>query len=81
MKNKKDKELTGKPFLLKPCPFCGGIELGVMRLKENKTGKLFYRIHCENCRAKGPLVPESEEASAKIWNIRINIKNNGGQKV
>jgi len=48
---------------LKPCPFCGGDQIGVDRFDGS------YNCDCLDCGAEGPIC-KSEKIAANRWNTR-----------
>lgn len=48
---------------IKPCPFCGGTDLGVGRGTEDREGIPTY-VYCSDCGAHGPWVYTRVE---RVW--------------
>lgn len=53
------------PNKLKPCPFCGEVPVGTVRI-----GCIFY-VRCLNCGSNAGCKTRVEEA-IELWNRRIN---------
>jgi hypothetical protein len=49
---------------LKPCPFCGSIDLDYFNNREGN-----FWIHCKNCKGESGIGKGKEEAK-KVWNMR-----------
>ena len=49
---------------IKPCPFCGGIDL-----VHERQGPSAHYIYCDGCRCEGPGARLFGEA-IKLWNTR-----------
>ena len=64
-------DLVPKTRSLDDCPFCGGQNALVQRVKFTRGGQvqIMYTVYCPDCRAHGPLA-ESEDAAADGWNGR-----------
>lgn len=62
-------DLVPKTRRLDHCPFCGGQDALVQRVRFTRGGKvqIMYTVYCPDCRAHGPL-EESEDAAADGWN-------------
>lgn len=57
---------------LKPCPFCGGTEIGhFVKVAKRK----FLSFVCANCDAQGPAI-EGNVQSAETWQDVIDRWNN-----
>jgi len=62
---------------MKPCPFCGSLELYVQRRNGFNN---WASVHCNNCGAVGPDVRtlpheqpyEWERRAIEAWNERVN---------
>lgn len=62
-------DLVPKTRRLDHCPFCGGQDALVQRVRFTRGGKvqIMYTVYCPDCRAHGPL-EESDDAAADGWN-------------
>lgn len=62
-------DLVPKTRRLDDCPFCGGQDVLVQRMRFTRGGQIqiMYTVYCPDCRAHGPL-EESENAAADGWN-------------
>lgn len=60
--------LVPKARRLDDCPFCGGQDVSVQRMRfiRGQT-QIMYTVYCPDCRAHGPL-EETEDAAADGWN-------------
>lgn len=57
---------------MRPCPFCGSINIGIMHLTDKYSG-MYYATYayCRTCEAQGPVVDEIDDKSAiKAWESR-----------
>lgn len=63
------RDLVPKTRILDDCPFCGGQDVLVQRMRFTRGGQIqiMYTVYCPDCRAHGPL-EESEDAAADGWN-------------
>ncbi|WP_370852209.1 Lar family restriction alleviation protein [Megasphaera elsdenii] len=61
--------LVPKTRVLDHCPFCGGRNALVQRMRFTRGGQIqiMYTVYCPDCQAHGPLA-ESEDAAADGWN-------------
>lgn len=61
--------LVPKTRVLDHCPFCGGRNAMVQRMRFTRGGQIqiMYTVYCPDCQAHGPLA-ESEDAAADGWN-------------
>jgi len=64
---------------LRPCPRCGS-EVEVIKCKDTKTKKIYYRIQCYGCKytvAKGFKYPEEtdEEGKERIRQYHEYLEN------
>lgn len=61
--------LVPKTRVLDLCPFCGGRNALVQRMRFTRGGQIqiMYTVYCPDCQAHGPLA-ESEDAAADGWN-------------
>ena len=61
-------DLVPKTRMLDDCPFCGGQDVSVQRMRfiRGQT-QIMYTVYCPDCRAHGPL-EETEDAAADGWN-------------
>ena len=66
------KEFTMEENNLKPCPFCGGTDIGLSR-EQTDTGWSYYE-YCSECCACGPEAV-TEKTAEMLWNL--GNKNNG----
>lgn len=57
MKDEKDE------LEISPCPFCGGKELGIGRMTEDREGYPTY-VYCSSCGAQGPWTYTRDKA---VW--------------
>jgi Lar family restriction alleviation protein len=55
---------------LKPCPFCGSIDLYIQNNCEN-----IYWVDCKNCKAEGSIIRGNEKDAVRTWNKRIEFEN------
>jgi len=55
---------------MKPCPFCGSIQLHVTDEDPRFSRFDDYRVYCENCEAVGPAGKWSLDAKQK-WDERL----------
>ena len=59
------------------CPFCGYEDCD-----ESKDHRGYYRVHCTNCGANGPIdqdawgLCDGEESPVELWNRRAEVKAN-----
>lgn len=60
---------------LKPCPFCGSLDLSVFI--KGCDGKK-YAVCCNTCDARGARKRNKEQAE-KAWNTRSDRVNGGGE--
>lgn len=51
-------------YMLRPCPFCGGINLNVS----------YRQVSCRRCGAQGPCMC-SEELAVAFWNKQVKWKS------
>jgi Lar family restriction alleviation protein len=56
---------------VKPCPFCGTIDIAVLSLESEVI------IGCTNCGAHGPTWDFRIERAIQSWNDRADIPGNG----
>lgn len=49
---------------LKPCPFCGGMNLYY-------TARMFYAVECADCGGKVVGAYRTEEEAVEAWNRRV----------
>ena len=56
---------------LKPCPFCGGDQIGVVETAYGNYMNIFYFAHCDNCGCRTKLFREGDDAE-EAWNRRVN---------
>ena len=63
-------------YIVKPCPFCGSLEI--------RIDKCTSRVRCKNCYATSGLISKlvstgtnETEAAVKAWNTRSYEKNIG----
>lgn len=62
--------LVAKTRVLNDCPFCGGRNALVQRVRFTRGQvQIMYTVYCPDCQAHGPLA-ESEDAAADGWNGR-----------
>lgn len=61
--------LVPKTKRLDDCPFCGGQNALVQRMRFTGEGQIqiMYTVYCPDCQAHGPLA-ESEDEAADGWN-------------
>ena len=59
--------MTEEALSLKPCPFCGSPDAGIIEVVAR--GTLQYYAVCRDCRARSALVTSERQAAAK-WNCR-----------
>lgn len=57
--------LSGEHKDVKPCPFCGGLDIDI---KIKDSGNIM--LHCTNCGALGPNWDYREERAIFSWNDR-----------
>ena len=54
---------------LKPCPFCGSQEVGIIRLQHPRYAES-YAVECIDCGVMTwPTI--TEKCAAKVWNRRV----------
>lgn len=51
---------------LRPCPFCGSVELVVYR-------RQVFFVQCRECHAEGPVSITSENDAREKWNRRYTV--------
>lgn len=54
---------------LKPCPFCGSIDLGICNSSRSKNGDTLYFVYCCDCRGQGPTA-YTDKIAAALWSYR-----------
>jgi Lar family restriction alleviation protein len=62
------------PFKLKPCPFCGSLDLEVDHLGDEE--RPFFVVSCSTCEAEGP-ISRTELRARQAWNTRRRRKHDG----
>ena len=60
---------------LKPCPFCGGLQIELIS-SINWDGEPIFYIHCDGCGCSGPTTLTIDSAIA-AWNRRA--EDGGGE--
>lgn len=65
--------MTDEESECRACPFCGAPESCLEEGCDEhpRTGEAYFYIVCDQCYARGPEMPTSEEAE-NAWNVRID---------
>jgi Lar family restriction alleviation protein len=56
---------------LKPCPFCGSKEVGVVETAYGNYANIFYFAHCSDCGARTKSFRDGDDAE-EAWNRRAD---------
>ena len=69
------------PPVLKSCPFCGSkAKITTVRRGNYRREGDNHQGLCNRCKARGPLIQDSERAAADAWNTRLVADAPGVQK-
>lgn len=64
--------------LIKPCPFCGSKQIGVMARNDHPNLPLMYGVTCYDCQAGSCQFFRTKEEAIEAWNTRHEPPTPGG---